>query len=68
LPVPFSPSHFLLTGWAFNFQQGDHEILDIGVVRGRNNFTVFYGDSGGGDAFDWRVEWAHVGPMVLAPL
>ena len=68
--VPFpTPSHadFVLTGWAFNFQPGDREILDIGVLRGTDSFTVFYGDSGGGEPFDWRVEWAHVAPMLVAP-
>lgn len=68
--VPFptpSHAHFVLTGWAFNFRPGDREILDIGVLRGTDSFTVFYGDSGGGEQFDWRVEWAHVAPMVVAP-
>jgi hypothetical protein len=66
LPTP-ARSHFVLTGWALNFQNGDHEILDIGVLRSQSAFTVFYGDSGGGDPFDWRVEWAHVSPRVFAP-
>jgi hypothetical protein len=57
---------FLLTGWSFNFQQGDHRLLDIGVVRGRNNLSVFYGDEGGGDPFSWRVDWAQIGPMVIS--
>lgn len=59
---------FVITGWEFNFQQGDHKILDIGVYRWEDNLTVFYGDSGGGDPFDWRVQWAQVGPQVFAPL
>jgi hypothetical protein len=57
--IPFPPpshAHFLLTGWAFNFQKGDHEILELGVIRSKNDFTVFYSDNGGGDVFDWRVE------------
>ena len=68
--VPFQTpprAHFVLTGWAFNFRPGDREILDIGVLRGTDSFTVFYGDSGGSEEFDWRVEWAHVEPMVVAP-
>jgi hypothetical protein len=68
--VPFptpSRAHFVLTGWAFNFQPGDREILDIGVLRETDSFTVFYGDTGGGEPFDWRVEWAHVAPRVIAP-
>jgi hypothetical protein len=67
--VPFptpTRADFLLTGWAFNFQPGDREILDIGVVRSADAFTVFYADNGGGEAFDWRIEWAHVAPMVFA--
>ncbi len=59
---------FVITGWEFNFEQGDHKILDIGVIRGPENLTGFYGDSGGGDRFDWRVQWAQVGPRVFAPL
>lgn len=59
-------AHFALTGWAFNFRPGDRQILDIGVLRGEESLTVFYADNGGGEEFDWRVEWAHVSPMVVA--
>ncbi|RWB93103.1 MULTISPECIES: hypothetical protein [unclassified Mesorhizobium] len=68
--VPFptpSRAHFMLTGWAFNFQPGDRQILDIGVLRDDDSFTVFYADNGGGERFDWRIEWAHVAPIVVAP-
>lgn len=58
-------SHFMLTGWVLDFEHGDNEVLDIGVLGGDKGFTVFYSDSGGGDLFDWRVEWAQVGPEVL---
>jgi hypothetical protein len=66
IPLP-TPSHadFLLTGWAFNFEKDDQEILDLGIIRGRNDFTVIYGDNGGGETFHWRVEWAHFGPRVI---
>jgi len=69
VPLP-SPSHanFMITGWTFNFQAGDREILDIGVLRGADTLSVFYGDNGGGEVFDWRVSWAHIAPRVLAPL
>jgi hypothetical protein len=63
----FSHADFLLTGWAFNFRKDDQEILDIGVIRQSNSMTVFYGDSGGGEEFDWRVEWAQIAPQVVAP-
>lgn len=65
-PTP-SRAHWLLTGWAFNFKKDDQEILDLGIIRRNNDFTVFYGDNGGGDQFDWRVEWAHIAPQVFAP-
>lgn len=65
-PTP-SHAHFLLTGWAFNFQSGDHPIREIGIDRTRDDFEVFYSDKNAGDPFDWRVEWAHVGPMVVKP-
>jgi hypothetical protein len=58
-------AHFMLTGWAFNFRPGDRQILDIGVIRGEDAFTVFYADDSGGEAFDWRIEWAHVAPIVV---
>ncbi len=61
-----SRTDFFLTGWAFNFVKGDHEIRDIGILRGGSDITVFYGDKNSDDPFDWRVEWAQVGPMVLA--
>ena len=64
LPSP-ARGHFMLTGWAFNFRKDDQEILDLGVLRSRNALSVFYGDNGGGEDFDWRVEWAHVQPQVF---
>lgn len=68
IALPSAPrSDFLLTGWAFNFRKDDQEILDLGVLRHHNAFSVFCGDTGGGDKFDWRVEWAQVGPMVVEP-
>jgi hypothetical protein len=68
-PLPsVERTDFVVTGWELNFQRGDHKILDIGVIRGADSLTVFYGDSGGGDPFDWRVQWAEVGPRVFAPL
>lgn len=66
IPSP-SRTDFLLTGWAFDFVSGDHEIRDLGVERSGDNVTVFYGDKNADDLFDWRVEWAHVGQRVLAP-
>jgi hypothetical protein len=57
----------MLTGWALNYQSGDHEICDIGVDRRGDNFTIFYSDKNGDDPFDWRIEWAHVEPMVAKP-
>lgn len=68
--VPFQTpnrSHFVLTGWAFNFKRDDQEILDMGVVRGESSLTAIFRDKTGGDSFDWRVEWAHIGPQVFAP-
>lgn len=66
-PLPSLPrSDFLLTGWALNFTKDDQEILDIGVLRHQNAFTVFYADNGAGDEFDWRVEWAQIAPQVIA--
>jgi hypothetical protein len=65
-PTP-SRADFLLTGWAFNYKSGDHEIRDIGVDRPSDDFIVHYSDKNADDLFDWRVEWAHVGPMVNVP-
>ena len=40
--IPSPPdTDFLLTGWAFDFHDGDHEIRDLGVVRGGDDVTVF---------------------------
>jgi hypothetical protein len=65
-PLPSVPhSEFLVTGWAFNFKRDDQQLLDMGVLRHHNAFTVFYGDSGGGDEFDWRLEWAQIAPEVI---
>ena len=69
IPFPEVPRrfHFMLTGWAFNFRGDDQEILDIGVIRRDNDLTMIYRDNNSGDAFDWRVEWAEVGPIIVDP-
>jgi hypothetical protein len=69
IPLPTPPrAHSLLSGWMFNFRGSvDREILDLGVVRRKDDFTVMYSDASGGELFDWRVQWAHVAPQVLAP-
>ena len=64
IPTPLG-SEFLITGWAFNFVSGDHEIRDLGIVRGSEDVTVFYADKNADDLFDWRVEWASVSLRVL---
>jgi hypothetical protein len=64
-PTP-SRAHFLLTGWALNFKNGDHEIREIGVDRQGDDFVVFYADKNADDPFDWRVEWAHIGKQVVS--
>jgi hypothetical protein len=66
IPSPAN-TDFLLTGWAFNFVDGDHEIRDLGALRSGDDVTVFYGDKNADDLFDWRIEWAHVGRRVFAP-
>lgn len=62
-------SNFLITGWELEFLNGDHEINGIGVDRrpdfGNNEFQVLYFDNNADDPFRWRVDWAHVGPMVF---
>lgn len=65
IPGP-SNTDFLLTGWAFNFVSGDHKIREIGVVREEEDVTVFYGDENVNESFDWRLEWAHVGPREVS--
>jgi hypothetical protein len=67
IPSPSALTDFLLTGWEFNFVSGEHEIRDLGVLRSGNDVTVFYGDKNADDLFDWRLEWAFVGPRVIAP-
>ena len=58
----------MITGWEFNFVSKDHHIRDLGVLREGDDLTVFYGDKNADDLFDWRIEWAHVGERVRAPL
>jgi hypothetical protein len=66
VPTP-SHQHLLLTGWSFNFQNGDHRLREIGVDRQGDDFVVVYADKNANDPFDWRVEYAHFGPQVVAP-
>jgi hypothetical protein len=61
-------SHFVIRGWELEYTQGDRELLDIGVLGSDQGFTVFLGDQGGDDLFDWRVDWAHIGTPVFAPI
>ncbi|MBL8291343.1 MAG: hypothetical protein JNN08_05880 [Bryobacterales bacterium] len=61
-----SNSDFLLTGWIFDFVNGEHEIRDLGVLRSGDNLQVFYGDKNADDLFRFRVEWAQVGRRVLS--
>ena len=65
-PTP-SRNHFLLTGWALNFTNGEHQIRSIGINRQGDDIEAFYSDQNADDPFDWRIEWAHIGPVVFAP-
>lgn len=71
-----SNMEFLLTGWRFNFVQGEHRIRDLGVVRSgaprRNesvtpisgndddNVILVYGDEGANDPFHWLISFAQI--------
>lgn len=67
--VPTTPrSHVLLTGWMFNFRNGDHKIRELGIDRQGQEFVVFYADKNADDTFDWRVEWATLTPQLVAPV
>jgi hypothetical protein len=63
-PIP-PRAHFLLTGWEFDFNNGDHEIREIGVDRQGSDFLAIYADKNADDPFDWRVEWAQIAPQVV---
>lgn len=67
-PLSALPSRadFFLTGWDFNFEEGDHRIRDIGVVRNEEQLTALYSDTGGDDPFAWRIGWAHIAPRVIS--
>jgi hypothetical protein len=65
--TPPPRSMCLLTGWAFNYQSGDHEVRDIGPDRRGDDVTMFYSDASADDTFDWRLEWWDVSPTVIAP-
>jgi hypothetical protein len=64
LPIP-ARAHVFLTGWEFDFSNGDHEIREVGVDRQGDDYVVFFADSNADDPFDWRIEWAHIGPQVF---
>lgn len=67
-PLPgISNRDFILTGWEFNFEEGDHEIRELGVLRGEDDVTVIYADKNADDWFNWRIRYAQVGSRVLAP-
>jgi hypothetical protein len=57
-------SHIFLTGWLFDFQNGDHNIRELGVDVQGNDLVVFFADRNADDPFDWRVDWAAVGPQL----
>jgi hypothetical protein len=55
-------SHFLLTGWELGFKDGPHPISAIGVRRTDTQVRVDYLAHTEQYEFDWRVQWAQVGP------
>jgi hypothetical protein len=58
---------FLLSGWRFRYTDGDHHLLNIGVLRSGDDVIVNYADEGGKEPFDWVVEWTQVGRRMVAP-
>jgi hypothetical protein len=66
LPTPPSRSEYVLTGWALNFTNGVHEIRELGFDRRGDDVPIIYADKNADDPFDWRLEWALVGPQVFA--
>jgi len=58
-----------LSGWRFEFKDNiDRNIKDIGVLQSERRLNVFFGDSGGGETFDWKVWRSQIAPQVLAPV
>jgi hypothetical protein len=58
---------FVLRGFHFDYQSGDHHVREIGVRRLSNRVEVFFGDAQT-NKFNWKVRWAQVGPLVNAPV
>jgi hypothetical protein len=56
---------FVIRGFHFDYASSDHHLRDVGVIRHNDRMDVFFGDKSGTDLFNWRVKWAHVGPMVV---
>jgi hypothetical protein len=66
LPIP-PGSDFLLRGCQFTFIGGEHELRELGVVRGDDDISVIFADKNADDQFRAQVHWAHVGRKVIAP-
>jgi hypothetical protein len=70
VPVPAN-SFLVLRGFDFEFRGDppDNHLRDFGILRNGDYLEVFFGDSDPttqDDEFDWRVQWAIIGPPVLS--
>ena len=58
---------FVLRGFHFDFKSKDHPLHEVGVMFNGDNLSMFFGDEGADDAFNWRARWAYIGPQVVSP-
>jgi hypothetical protein len=65
IPVLQGPK--VICGFHFDYRSSDHHIREVGVLSRANDIEVYYGDKNGDDAFNYRVKWASITPIVASP-
>jgi hypothetical protein len=63
--IPALGGPHVICGFHFNYQSQDHHIREVGVLSRTNDIEAYYGDKNGDDAFNYRVKWASITPIVI---
>ncbi|MEP0915824.1 hypothetical protein NC981_03270 [Leptolyngbya sp. DQ-M1] len=67
LPIPCgSQNTFVLTGFSFQFKDGDHQIKKVAIKRIEDELEVSFGDKTPTDPYVWSVQYAIVPRANLA--
>jgi hypothetical protein len=63
--IPVAQGRKVIRGFHFDYRSSDHHIREVGVLSRANDLELYYGDKNGDDAFNYRVKWATITPIVI---